>query len=801
MGDEIGDEAGKNNVSASDTRTVPGKVPAWTNVDALGSTKTLKADEVMSDPLLGAQIGNFHVKSLLGRGGFGRVYRAEDVKLGRPLALKLLHDQVDPKHLRAFEREAQALAALGKHPNILQIHAWGEVNGQCYLALEYVESNAAQLLDASPGGIEIEKALKIIMQAAEALAYSHKAGVLHRDIKPANILIEKDGCVKIADFGLARFHKADASTLFNGISGSPPYMSPEQVRGGEMDERTDIYSLGVTLYELLSGRRPFVGSNASEVMENVRRNRRIPLSRYRKDLPKPLLALVERATAHNPDDRIQTALEFASLVRTQLQEWMEQGDISTMAPRSVRQRRRLSRIAAIVVLIAAVAGGLAYMSGAASGVAEAENFIDQRKLLEAERILVAIVERDAGDERAIFDLGYVYLLRGRLDDAERQFERLSDSEKRAEGLASVAHARDGARARAQLEQTAGATSSAYLRLLLAGLDLAEGKAEAVVQSLRGMKKSDFVFDWQWVEHQVLLGRALYDLGEFDLSAKLLATVSKSSDAMTLSVAEAVKDLARQRADTARQERVDQQISDLAKLLRNRKEGPAGDKDSWTSRPVTLCVLAADGVNSLLAREVGLTESLPWMLERSLREKGGHTMVDREVLDKALTEQSISELLSGDDPRVQLGRVLGARCLVQTQFFSVLGEDLLSVELIDTETTEQFPGPEVPIRRNMTRHELLDGLVDGTLERIRRAFPLRGRLSRRADGAVLNIGRNVGVDSGMRFGLMIAPHEGEPDTGRYAVVTEEVGPDHASVRLEGLSFGDIPPEGLFARLMQ
>ena len=469
-----------------------------------------------------------------------------------------------------------------------------------------------------------------------------------------------------------------------------------------------------------------------------------------------------------------------------------------MAPWSLRQRRRRFRLCATAVALAAICAGAAYMLGASSGVAKAEGLIDSGYLSEAEAILTAMVEHNPGNQRAAFDLAYVYLLEGRLDEAERQFAELPSSDYRTEGMAAVAHARDGAGARSVLEDAARAIPSAYPRALLASLDLAEGRPDEAVQALRKTEKREFVLAWQWAERQVLLGRALYHLKKFDQAAELLDHVGAMPNSMTMAVSEAVRDQAYQQTDVARTERIHRQIADLAELLRKGTVTSGANGDAWSSRPVTLCLLPPEDGNSLLAREVGLSESLTWMLERRLQGRGPHTLVDREVLEYALTEQSISALLTTGDPRVQLGRVLGARCLIQSKFFSVLGEDLLSLMLIDTETTEQFSGPEVPFERNMSPDEFLDELANKTLGALREAFPLRGKLSHETTGTVLNIGANVGVEAGMTFGLMPAPGVGRLDRGPYALVLDPVATDHAMVSLHGLAADDIPPGGLYAR---
>lgn len=229
----------------------------------------------VSDPdaLIGKRLGNFEILSVLGRGGFGAVYKARDTKLGRFVAIKFLHNPLDPGRQTLFEREARALAALSKEAGIVEVYEWGEVGAQNYIVLEFVDGGTEKALKEHPHGLPVLQALGIAADCAEALDAAHALGILHRDIKPANILLESaTGRAKVADFGLARLREESGEfTLAGGLSGSPPYMSPEQALAGELDCRSDIFSLGVTLYELLCGERPFTGANSSQIMETVTR--------------------------------------------------------------------------------------------------------------------------------------------------------------------------------------------------------------------------------------------------------------------------------------------------------------------------------------------------------------------------------------------------------------------------------------------------------------------------------------------------------------------------------------------------
>jgi serine/threonine protein kinase len=216
------------------------------------------------------QIGPYRIISLLGKGGMGEVYLAEDPRLGRKIAVKLLGAAFtrDEDRLRRFEQEARAASALN-HPNILTIYDIGEAEGTLFIATEYIEGNTLRRR-IPPTGMALREALEIAVQVAGALAAAHAGGIAHRDIKPENIMLRRDGYVKVLDFGLAKLVERGATSTDTSaptvavaetdpgrVVGTAQYMSPEQARGLKVDERTDIFSLGVVLYEMVAGRGPF----------------------------------------------------------------------------------------------------------------------------------------------------------------------------------------------------------------------------------------------------------------------------------------------------------------------------------------------------------------------------------------------------------------------------------------------------------------------------------------------------------------------------------------------------------------
>jgi serine/threonine protein kinase len=273
------------------------------------------ADSVtLPQDLTGRILGDYELLRRLGTGGMGQVYLARQLSLKRNVAVKLLRNDLvsNPTALQRFQTEAEAVARLN-HPNIVHIHQIGEDQGLRYMVLEYVEGRNLRDYLQRKGPPDPAVTLSIIRQVALALQKAHDQGIIHRDIKPENILVTRRVEVKVTDFGLSRFFSGPQPATHltqSGVTvGTPLYMSPEQVQGHPIDQRTDIYSLGVTCYHLLAGEPPFHGNTAFEVaLKHVQEQPR-PLAEHRPDLPPALCALVHRMMAKNPNDRYQTARE------------------------------------------------------------------------------------------------------------------------------------------------------------------------------------------------------------------------------------------------------------------------------------------------------------------------------------------------------------------------------------------------------------------------------------------------------------------------------------------------------------
>ncbi len=263
--------------------------------------------------LSGRQLADFRLLRRFGQGAMATVYLAEQGSLKRQVAIKVLRNRLatDPTYVQRFRREAQAAAAL-VHANIVQIYEVGEVEGVHYIAQEYVQGqNLCQWLQRN-GSANLRVGVAVLRQAAAALAKAAEHGIVHRDIKPENILLTQSGEVKVADFGLAQVadpNEAASLTQIGATVGTPLYMSPEQVEGKTLDPRSDIYSLGVTCYHVLSGSPPFTGESAVSVAVQHLKKQPIPLEKARPDLPPALCRIVHKMMSKTPDARYASVRE------------------------------------------------------------------------------------------------------------------------------------------------------------------------------------------------------------------------------------------------------------------------------------------------------------------------------------------------------------------------------------------------------------------------------------------------------------------------------------------------------------
>jgi tRNA A-37 threonylcarbamoyl transferase component Bud32/Tol biopolymer transport system component len=317
---------------------------------------------------VGVRLGTYEIVSPLGAGGMGAVYRARDPKLRRDVAIKVLPDETadDPGALVRFQREARAVAALS-HPNILSIHDFGTCDGVTYAVSELLQGETLRQR-LSHGHVPVRRAIEIAREIALGLSAAHEKGIVHRDLKPDNVFLTRDGRVKILDFGLARRLRSAQSVRDDTLSdhtepgkvvGTTGYMSPEQIRGDAVDARSDIFSFGAMLYEMLSGKRAFRGDTSVETMNAILREEPPPLAQTGRAIPPVLERIAAHCLEKHPDHRFQSARDLAfDLASLSISTASDTGTRAIPAPRSWPRRTAIVGAAAAALLLAFWAGDL-----------------------------------------------------------------------------------------------------------------------------------------------------------------------------------------------------------------------------------------------------------------------------------------------------------------------------------------------------------------------------------------------------------------------------------------------------------
>jgi serine/threonine-protein kinase len=323
---------------------------------------------MMSSELVGTRIRNYEVVEQIARGGMATIYKARDVLHDQVVALKVLPPELgfSDEFLSRFQREVETLKHL-RHPNIVQLYDVGRTENLRYFCMEYVPGGSVEQLVNRRGKLETNQAIDIAMQVTEALRYAHQRGVIHRDIKPANLLLEESGRTKVTDFGIAKVADATQMTLTGGIVGTVEYLAPEQVEGRRVGPRTDVYSLGVSLYQMVTGRLPFIGSTPTEILQKHRFNLPESPRELNPEVPQRLSELIEQMLQKEPDRRP----ESMQVVKRELERIKVQMALAPEAdkqPLRVEKRRLWPLVLAAVLLVGA--GVLGYWLSSRKSLSE-----------------------------------------------------------------------------------------------------------------------------------------------------------------------------------------------------------------------------------------------------------------------------------------------------------------------------------------------------------------------------------------------------------------------------------------------
>ena len=319
--------------------------------------------------LVSKRLGKYQILEEIGRGGFAAVYRSLDIKLDRIVALKVLapHLVWDKGFVARFKREAKTVASL-KHPSIVAIHEVGEADGKHYIAMDYLEGRTLKQLIDEEGPLPLDRVTRIVEQLASALDYAHEQGVVHRDIKPSNIIVGEDDHVTLTDFGIVKATDGTTLTKTGMLMGTPQYMSPEQCQGREVDRRSDVYSLGIVLYEMLTSRVPFTADNTPSILYmHVHETVASPRS-LNPALPQRLEPVLARTLAKKAEERYATAGEMAQDLQRVLTTRATIEEPPTLVapkpPTAVRLARRSFSLLPLMILMGALLAVLT-LAGAA----------------------------------------------------------------------------------------------------------------------------------------------------------------------------------------------------------------------------------------------------------------------------------------------------------------------------------------------------------------------------------------------------------------------------------------------------
>jgi serine/threonine-protein kinase len=324
------------------------------------------------------QVGRYQVSERIGRGGMASVFRAYDPGIDRVLAIKFLHTAYceDEGYRARFLREARAAGMLS-HPNIVTVYDVGEIQGRPYMAMEMIEGEALNDLITRVGAMPVRQVLEIGLQLAQALDYAHGKGLVHRDIKPANVMLLPDGhTVKVMDFGIAHIiSKSDMHTTRAGdVLGTPQYMSPEQTQGVKVDGRSDLFSVGIMLYLMLTGQTPFQGDSLVALAMKIVNEQPRPVESLRPDVPPALRRIVERCLAKLPAQRFQTGAELAQEIRQLLREMDEDAREREREPIVPLRMKWALWMGGIVLAVMAVTGTVVHRQQSAAMIAQVTDY-------------------------------------------------------------------------------------------------------------------------------------------------------------------------------------------------------------------------------------------------------------------------------------------------------------------------------------------------------------------------------------------------------------------------------------------
>ncbi len=650
---------------------------------------------------VGDEFDGLKILNEVGRGGMGVVYRALEKSLKRIVAVKFLSPDIanNESVAKRFKREA-VLAANLRHPNIVPVYKVDDSETPKYFTMEYVEGRSLKQLLGRDKRVDLDTGLRIAVEASEALEHAHQQNIVHRDIKPANIMLDgESGRVRVTDFGIAQDTTGQLAemTRTEGTSaGTPAFMSPEQNMGEKIDGRTDIFSLGTTLYRMFTGKMPYRARTMTELAVAFQKQKPEPPNRLNPDMPPALSRVIIKMM---DIDRGSRYAEFGAVLED-LKNIGRSGGAGRMFS------RKQSLVGAGIAAAVLIAGACLFLFGnnppGHNGTTGVNNGPGLACVINADGLL------QGGD----------------LDGAAAQYRRAWKMEE-----AAPASRADAAAGIARVASAQGKTGEA-LEWYRKALDIEPGNNRALL----GMA---VIIDRQGDHAKAFAILEPYRNGE-DPRIAILARQAKRSMA------------AGDRQQ--RNKRVDALVDDIVALYKKQADAPA-DGDAWTSRRLAVCFTDVASVGRPSLYE-GADEVLVAHLSERLIADDRFDVVSREMLDEVLAELKLSVSgLADPDAALKYGKIRTAGAMVAAKIRRTAKKQSISMKIIDTETT-RILGYVSCDCEDVTNAAALDRLAGDVMEKLRECFPIKGMVSSvTGDTATLNIGRAVGVEAGMVFAVL------------------------------------------------
>jgi len=721
-------------------------------------------------------LGKYRLIKLLGRGGMGYIYLAEHTDLRKLVAIKVISEKLSdrPQFLDLFKREARSAAKL-QHPNIARVFDYGQEKGKCFYVMDYVEGTSLAEIIESSAPLPLKRALAIFKEILEALGHAHKSGIIHRDIKPSNILIDQASSVKLLDFGLARsiYGEDGLTTAGQSPGGTPSYMSPEQRKGEATDARTDIYSAGVTLFEMLTGTLPRDVTSPRERLLSVLKRSANPLQKVRSsqiaDIVMKCLDDVSRRYASA--EEVLTDVERIER-RLQQQRWFFRSAAGAVAA---------TGLGVVVVLL---------LTAPKTQATDAARHLEDKDFPKAATLFSNLCKRNPSDVKTRYGLGLSYIGMGKLEAAESEFRKIAQASGRRttadeEGLARVAYVRkDEEQVLGQYKKAVETGKEHTLIYVTMGdLYLLRNQLDKAVEEYEKALGRQPIFRFQLAEAYAGLGKAYARRGDLDegLSSLRHAERVRPSDAEIASATayvlmrkgeydEALREVEKaastnpkddlsaflkaeiaRRADADEHRRISQLVDDLINKAEKTPPRFTGEQDRWESRPMALAILDLKKADFAFARE-GQYEMLMFNLARAINEAGRVSVVEREVIEELLRELKIGTSdLADPQAALALRKILPAGLIATGTLRSHNSRFAVDLRLAETETSKLSIWLSQVQKENEALPEFAHRLAKTLSAKVASTYPLRATITTlHTKQATLNIGARHGLAVGTQM---------------------------------------------------